>query len=84
MFDARRRETRFGSWLSGYGVQSLCQQLGQAGHPVTVHAAYGWLAGRTMPRLELAVEIQRISEGSVTVEDIRAHRVQIAFRQGKA
>ena len=81
--DRLRRETAFGSWLSGYGIRPLCHELGEAGFPITEHAAYGWLAGRTTPRLEVAIEVQRISGGTVTVEDIRAHRVQISFRQGK-
>jgi len=74
-----RWSTKFGRWVHTYGVRRLATDLGQAQppSPVTVSGVHEWLAGRSTPRLQTAITIERMSAGAVHVEDIVAHQEQV-------
>lgn len=71
---ARRWDTKFGSWVGEFGVRDLADALSRSGRPVTVSGVHEWIAGRSEPRLQTAMEIRKISRGAVQLEDIVAHR----------
>ena len=73
--DPRRWRTSFGRWVHTYGVGRLCDQLTRAGQPVTPHAVYQWVGGRTTPRPDRASAIVRLSRGEVSVSAIYGQRV---------
>ncbi len=73
--DPRRWRTSFGRWVNHYGVSRLCADLSRAGQPVTPHAVYHWVGGRTMPRPERAIAIVRLSRGAVGIGAIYGQRV---------
>lgn len=77
-----RWKTRLGRWIADYGAPRLAGALSRAEHPTTTKAVHEWLAGRSSPTLERAVEISRISRGKVSVEDIHRHRERL--REGLA
>ena len=77
MADPLRRRTRFGSFLCGPMIPRLERALAAAGHPVTRKAMYSWLSGDTVPRLQHAAVIIRLSRGRLTVSDIVAHRERL-------
>lgn len=77
MADPLRRRTRFGSFLCGPMLPRLERALADSGHPVSRKAMYSWLAGATVPRLQHAVVIIRLSRGRLTVSDIVAHRERL-------
>lgn len=72
--DPARWATRFGSWVSSYTVAALARDLAPF---ATSQAVYSWLAGRNQPRLAVAERIVALSEGSVALEDIAAHRREV-------
>jgi hypothetical protein len=71
----RRWSTRFGRWVSTFGVRRLTRALEQGGQPVTTYAVHQWLAGRTFPRPDRIDAIVTLSDGKLTQQDIHQHRV---------
>jgi len=72
--EPRRWRTPFGRWVRSYGVNRLCDALGRAGHPVTPHAVYQWVGGRTFPRPEHAIALAGLSGGEVGIAQIYVRR----------
>lgn len=68
-----RWSTTFGCWVRSYGVRRLSTSLSSQKLPVSVSGVHEWLAGRSTPRLQTAVAIERLSDGAVRVEDICVH-----------
>jgi hypothetical protein len=75
--DPQRRRTPFGAFLRGPMIARLERSLAAAGHPVTRKAMYSWLSGETLPRLQHAAVIIRVSRGRLTVFDIVQHRERL-------
>jgi len=48
-----------------------------AGVPVTPGAVYGWLAGRASPRPYHAVTLVRLSRGTLALDDVYSHRLEV-------
>lgn len=65
-----RWRTPLGRWVASYTIPRLTRELAQRGSPVTPKAVYSWVAGRTRPRLPVALTVVRLSEGSVSLDDI--------------
>jgi len=82
--DQIRRQTRFGSWVSSYGVSRLQTTLGQNGCPITRGGIYEWLAGRRTPRPPVAVKLVQLSAGSLTLDDVFGHVAAIPGTRGPA
>jgi hypothetical protein len=72
--EPRRWRTQFGRWVTSYGVSRLAVELSGAGHPVTRHAIYQWVAGVTAPRPGRALAIVQLSRGEVAMGDIYRQR----------
>jgi hypothetical protein len=51
-----RWESKFGRFVGEYGVEELATELS-----IDATAVYHWMSGRTVPRLENALAIQRIA-----------------------
>lgn len=72
--DARWR-TRFGQWIAGYGVANIVRDLG--GKRVTSQAVYGWLSG-SLPRIDRARALVKLSDGALTFGMIFSHKLEMA------
>jgi DNA-binding transcriptional regulator YdaS (Cro superfamily) len=68
-----RWRTRFGSWVSAYTVTRLASELS-----ITKPSVYDWLSARCVPDPSHALKITQISAGAVSLEDVYAHRAQVA------
>lgn len=68
---SRPRNTPFARWLDGYTVSRVEQEMVRARRPVSRGAIYQWLYGETMPRLEHAEVLIRLS--GLTVTDLVSH-----------
>ena len=67
-----RWESKFGRFVGEYGVEELAAELA-----IDATAVYHWLGGRTVPRLENALAIQRIARRerfSLTIAEIYERR----------
>jgi len=73
----RRWSTRFGRWMSEFGVRRLATELKLRNQPTSAKAIHEWIAGRTAPTLGRAIVISEISGGSIRPEDIRQHGEQL-------
>jgi len=75
--EPQRWRTRFGRWIHQVGVREVTAHLRAAGHPVTPHAVYGWVAGQRQPRPDVAAILTGISGGAVRLEDVYAQRMKV-------
>ena len=67
-----RWESKFGRFVGGYGVDELAAELS-----IDATAVYHWMSGRSIPRLENALAIERIAKRervSLTIAEIYEHR----------
>lgn len=71
--NAARWRTSFGRWVATVGVGNVTAGLARAGQPVTTHTVYDWLSGHRSPRPGRAIELVRLSRGSLRLEDIYRH-----------
>jgi hypothetical protein len=69
--------SRFGSWVRSYPVSRLIVDLEVIGLAVTRPAVYQWISGRTTPQLRRAHAMVQLSGGSISLDDVYAHRSQI-------
>ncbi len=67
----RRWNTGFGRWVSSIGVASPAERLNRRGYPLTRNAIYHWVSGRRQPRLDHAIAMVQLSQGSLTLQDIQ-------------
>jgi len=75
----RRWRTRFGSWIGDFGVSRIVIELGRSPDTaVTPQAVYGWLAGETSPLPSRAQALVELSQGSLTMDAIYAHRQELS------
>jgi DNA-binding XRE family transcriptional regulator len=58
---AQRWVTHFGSWVDNFGASRLALELG-----VTRQAVYNWVAGRSRPLPDHAIEIISLSRGHIS------------------
>ena len=65
---------------TAYGTQRLVTALHACGHPLTPNTVYNWLAGVSVPRVETAAVIARLSRGRVRPADIIEHRDRVRPR----
>jgi len=70
--DRHRMGTRLGGWVAAVGVAWVRDGLG-----VSRQTVYRWLAGESVPSLEHAVKIERVSQGVVTVRDVIDHGKEV-------
>lgn len=73
----KRWGTRFGRFVSDFGVARLVIALGREGQPVTDRAVYAWIAGDVVPRPQKAAVMVRISRGRLAFEDVYRHREEL-------
>lgn len=69
----RRWSTRFGRFVSRYGVAELARALEMRGEPTTPSAVYAWLSGLGTPRLSKVIALSAISRGKVTLSVVAEH-----------
>ena len=74
---SRRWQTRFGSFVACVTVGELRRSLASVGHPVTARAVYSWVQGARLPRLDVAVALERMSGGVVSAADILMHSREV-------
>jgi len=70
-----RWESKFGRFIGEYGVLELASEL-----RIDTTAVYHWVSGRTVPRLENALAIQKIARRErvdLSIAEIRGHRDEI-------
>src|SRR5947208_2597589 len=76
---APRWRTRFGSWVRDYSIARLLRDLEAVeGFAITRSAVQEWLAGRSSPALRRAHALVRLSAGALTMDDVYAHRDELA------
>ena len=61
-----KRNEPFAQWVKQIGAGQAAERLG-----VSVPAVYHWCSGRRRISAELAVEIERVSEGALSRADLR-------------
>lgn len=69
------RLTRLGSFIAGYRVSRIVQQFSAAGDPIRTTSVYDWLTCRTKPDFDRACRLVEISDGEISLDDIREHRI---------
>ena len=65
-----RWQTHFGEWVTTVGVSRVAQELALRGVPIHHDTVYKWLAGRHVPRVEVALKLVEISGGVVSLTDV--------------
>jgi len=60
------RLKKFDQWARAYPVTKLAEDLLH-----TAPAVYAWLTGRCLPRMETAWRIVELSDGELTLSDVR-------------
>ena len=78
---AAEKTTKFATWVMGYGVANLVEEMKRRGHSLTTQAVYQWLWGKTEPVNAKQRDLVRISNGAIRLEDIHDHIEQTRSRE---
>lgn len=82
---AYRWQTPFGRFVAEYGVRTLSARLGKNPDTgVTPTAIYDWISGRHVPRPQIALEIERLANGRISLVDIYRHRTELSRIRGRS
>lgn len=73
-----RRQTKFGSWIQGFGVSRLVSELRQSGFQIHCTAVYHWIDGSVAPRAPLAIRLVELSAGELSMSAIYSHRDELS------
>lgn len=74
---AHRWITPFGKFVNQLTVRGLLRAMHQRGYPISAYAIYHWLDGSTCPRVEHAIAMVKISQGSISLDDIYSQRERV-------
>lgn len=66
-------ETKFESWVKGYGVRRLVTEMRAQGHSITESGVYHWLRGQHEPRGPKVRSMVKLAAGGITSQDIMDH-----------
>jgi len=69
-----RWQTHLGQWVTDVTPSRVAQELRSAGTPVTAGAVYKWVAGASVPRPEVALQLVELSGGRLTFAEIYLQR----------
>lgn len=81
---AQHWQTKFGRWVERNTVNGVRAQLNAEGHPLSNAAVYNWVLANAIPRADVALTLERISNGKVKLADIIEHRRAVRDGAGNA